>query len=306
VKHYELADEFGKFMHCRAFGIEPGAGDGIPCALRHPNAHLVTTSFWTGFPAREFWSNAKYPNVDYADVHAYVSTSFAPVADRQLMQYDAAYYHVWHSRYLASTRIGKPILRGEGGLDSPDQQNESVLGLRRDSKGVWLHNFLWSGLDSGALHEVYWWSAHIWGEGYDFIGEYKAVRAFLSDVPLGKGGYVDWGGTVTSPSLRVVGQKNAAAGAMHLWVQNRAHTWKNVVDGVAVSPVSGSIVVPGFIPGAAYALERWDTYTTGGRITGVEKLAADSTGRLTVSVASLATDLALKIRPSEPPREGPR
>ena len=151
VKHYELADEFGKFMHCRAFGVEPGAGDGIPCALQHPNAHMVTTSFWKGFPAREFWSNAEYPNVDYADVHAYVSTSFAPDADRQLMQHDAAYYHAWHSRHLASLRVGKPVVRGEAGLDSPGEQSESVLGLNRDSKGVWLHNFLWSGLDSGAL-----------------------------------------------------------------------------------------------------------------------------------------------------------
>ena len=295
--HYQMADEFGKFMHCRAFGVEPGAGDGIPCALQHPNAHMVTTSFWKGFPAREFWSNARYPNVDYADVHAYVSTSFAPDADRQLMQYDAAYYHAWHSRYLASLRVGKPVVRGEAGLDSPGEQSESVLGLKRDSTGVWLHNFLWSGLDAGALHETYWWKTHIWGEGYDFVGAFKAVGAFLGNVPLNRGGYVDWGGTVSNPSLRVVGQKNTSTGSMHLWVQNKAHTWKNVVDRAAIQPASGSITVPGFKPGAAYALERWDTYAPGGRVASAEHLVAESTGTLTVRVDALSTDLALKLRP---------
>ena len=304
TKHYQLADEFGKFMHCRAFGVEPGIGDGAECKLRHPNAHMVTTSFWKGFPAREFWSNAKYPNVDYADVHAYVSTSAAPYADRQLMQHDAAFYHAWHSERFASMRIRKPIVRGEAGLDSPDEQNETVLGLARDSTGVWLHNFLWAGLDSGALHELYWWNTHIWANPANIIGAYRAVSRFLSDVPLNRGRYVDWGGTVTNSSLRAVGQKNTAAGAMHLWVQNRAHTWKNVVDGVAISPASGSVVVPGFSPGARYALERWDTYIPDGRADDIETLTADATGSLTINVASLLTDAAFKIRvePAGTPR----
>ena len=161
---------------------------------------------------------------------------------------------------------------------------------------MWLHNFLWAGLDSGALHELYWWNSHIWANPADIIREYRAVSRFLSDVPLNKGGYVDWGGTVTNPSLRVVGQKNTAAGAMHLWVQNRAHTWKNVVDGAAISPESGSIVVPGFKPATTYALERWDTCVPGGRVESVENVVGDSTGRLTITVESLPADVAFKIR----------
>ncbi len=297
VRHYELADELGKFMHCRAFGIEPGAGDARRCRLNHPNAHLVTTSLWSGFPADQFWRNAKYPNVDYADVHAYVSTSFARPADRRQMQHDAAYYHVWHSRRLASFRVGKPVVRGEAGLDSPGQQSESVLGLRRDRQGVWLHNFLWSGLDAGALHEIYWWNTHIWGDGYDFIGQYKAVSVFMDDVPLNKGGYVDWGGTVSSPSLRVVGQKNTSTGSMHLWVQNKAHTWKNVADGAAIEPVSGTVVIPGFPPGATYALERWNTWESGAHARRAEPVVSDSDGNLTISVASLLSDVAFKLHP---------
>ena len=133
-------------------------------------------------------------------------------------------------------------------------------------------------------------------------GEYKAVSAFLGGVFLNKGGYVDWGGTVSDPSLRVVGQKNTSTGSMHLWVQNKAHTWKNVVNGVAIPPVSGAVTVPGFRPGSAYALERWDTYAPGGRIASVEHVVADPRGRLTIMVEALSADIALKLGP-EAPRE---
>jgi hypothetical protein len=296
TKHYELTDELGKFMHCRAFGVEPGAGDGARCQIQHPNAHLVTTSFWQWFPAPEFWMNTKYPNVDYADVHAYVSTSFAPYADRALMQHDAAYFHTWHSSSLRTIGVGKPIVRGEGGLDSPDQQSESVLGIGRDTTGVWLHNFLWSGIDSGGLYELYWWNTHIWTGAFDHRAAYRAVQTFMADVPLNKGGYVDWGGTVNNAALRVVGQKNPATGSLHLWVQNRQRTWKNVVDGIAIAPVSGELVVPGFKPNTSVPIERWDTSVPAGRIASVENVTTDAQGNLKITVVGLQADVALKAR----------
>ncbi len=41
-----------------------------------PSRHMVTTSFWHSLPNREFWSNANYPDVDYVDLHAYISTGW--------------------------------------------------------------------------------------------------------------------------------------------------------------------------------------------------------------------------------------
>ena len=55
--HYGLADAFAAYMH-----------------QTEPSRHMVTTSMWASFPVDSFWGNAKYPNIDYADVHAYVST----------------------------------------------------------------------------------------------------------------------------------------------------------------------------------------------------------------------------------------
>jgi len=151
TQHYELTDEMGKFMHCTVFGATVGAGDGQQCGLKHPNSHLVTTSFWTSFPATQFWKNASYPNVDYADLHAYVSTSDIGISSTELakMQWDSAYFHLGHSKEIGGWKLGKPAVRGEAGLDSRSAQEE-LADLAKDTKGIWLHKFLWSTLDSGA------------------------------------------------------------------------------------------------------------------------------------------------------------
>jgi len=45
-----------------------------------PSQHMVTTSFWHSFPNIEFWSNPNYSAIDYADLHAYVSTGWGTTA----------------------------------------------------------------------------------------------------------------------------------------------------------------------------------------------------------------------------------
>ena len=213
-RHYELADEFGRFMHYGVFGEAPGGG------FDHPNDHLVTTSFWHSFPAREFWGDAQYPHLDYADMHAYVSTSFAPAAEKDAMQWDAARYHLWHSRVAGAAGLGKPVVRGEAGLDTPARQDERALGLQRDRKGVWLHNFLWAGLDAGGLYEMYWWRSHLNGAQGDFRREYQRVGRFLAGLDLNKGGH-GLGRDDERPALRVVGQKHVKAGRMHCGFRTR-------------------------------------------------------------------------------------
>jgi hypothetical protein len=294
TRHYEMADEFGKFMHSRVFEVEPGVGDGIRSSYDHPNDHLVSTSFWHSFPALQFWANPKYPNVDYADIHAYISTSHAPAAEKEKMQWDAAHYHIWHSNDLGGRRIGKPVLRGEAGMDKPGQQSDSALGIGRDITGIWLHNYLWSGLHSGGLYELYWWTSHIWSPERDLRKTYKLLSLFLSGLNLNKGGYADWGGTVSNSSVRVVGQKNTASGFLHLWIQNRDHTWKNVVDGKPISPVSGEISVPGFAANKIFTLEFWDTYAEEKSILASQQATTDSQGNLRIMVQSLEKDVALR------------
>jgi len=289
VRHYQLADEFGKFMHFTVFGVSPQA------SFDHPDDHLVTTSFWHSFPAAQFWANPEYRHIDYADLHAYVSTTFAPPSERRKMQSDAAYYHLWHSQFVAAARIGKPVVRGEAGLDVPGRQDESALGLQRDREGVWLHNFLWSRLDAGGLYEIYWWRSHISNKQNDLTRSYRLVRQFLSELDVNKGGYEDWHGTVSNAAMRVVGQKNLRAGTMHLWVQNTNHTWKNVVDQAAIPSISGVILVPGFKPGTKYDLEWWDTWAAEKAVR-TEQVVASRSGDVRIEIRDLGKDLALKLR----------
>jgi hypothetical protein len=277
-------------MHYGVFGEAARSG------FDHPNDHLVTTSFWHSFPAKEFWANPQYPHVDYADIHAYVSTSFAAPAEKDRMKLDEAYYHLWHSQAVAAARVGKPVVRGEAGLDLPSRQDERALGLQRDRAGVWLHNFLWAGLDAGALYEIYWWRSHIAGPQGDHRSHYRRVSSFLATLDLNKGGYVDWGGTVSTPALRVVGQKHGAAGRMHLWIQNTAHTWKAVADAVPVEPASGSINVPGFVAGRDYDVDWLDTWTD--RAPDRRQVKADKAGALALQVNALTSDVAVSVRPA--------
>jgi hypothetical protein len=290
-RHYELADEFGKFMHYGVFGEQARS------EFDHPNDHLVTTSFWHSFPVKEFWANPQYAHVDYADIHAYVSTSFAPGAEKDVMQLDAAYYHTWHSQNVAAAHLGKPVVRGEAGLDVANRQDEQALGVQRDRKGVWLHNFLWAGLDAGGLYEIYWWRSHIFGPQGDHRPAYRRVGDFLSTLDLNKGGYVDWGGTVSSPALRVVGQKFPKASRMHLWIQNTAHTWKSVADGAPIAPASGSIRVPGFAAGREYDVDWWDTWID--RAPERRRVTSDAVGTILLDVDALVSDVAVTVRATD-------
>ena len=304
TQHYALTDELGKFMHCQVFGVEVPAGDAQKCTYDHPNHHLVTTSFWHSFPAVQFWMSPDYPNVDYADVHAYISTSQVgiPPVELEKMQWDAAYYHLGHSQELAGWDIGKHIVRGEAGIDSVNQQVEQPE-LSLDHQGVWLHNYLWSTIDPGALVELYWWGENRESQpgpdGQTGLHEiYGYFHDFISDIPLNNGSYQDAGASATDANLRLVGQKDPGRDRAHLWVQNKNHTWKNVVDGVGnISGLSGTITLTGFTPDATLAVQ-WHAFTTQGLPTITNStLTTSPAGSLTLTLPAdqNITDVGIKI-----------
>ncbi|MBI4129935.1 hypothetical protein HY468_01315, partial [Candidatus Roizmanbacteria bacterium] len=259
--HYAQTDEMGKTFNCRVFGKTIGFNDAQDCTYDHPNAHMVSTSFWHSFPAGAFWKNTIYPNVDYADVHAYISTSnglnYSSPCSKAEMSNDAAAYHECHSRQYYGRSIGKPIIRGEAGMDAAGNQSSTILNIQRDTDGIWLHNYIWAGLSDGGLIEQYWWvgehidysiTTYITGTAgnqppapypvcdtpvfetannrwrfkcyFDNRDEYANYYNFVKDILLNKGGYVDAAPAVGNPNLRVWGQKNTIAGNAHVWIQN--------------------------------------------------------------------------------------
>jgi hypothetical protein len=284
-RHHILADELGAYM--RQFA---------------PNHHLVSTSTWHSFPKTAFWTNWNYPNVDFADVHLYVprDASYTVRIDNSQPQVAGAndYADTAAATYNLATligAIGKPVIRGETGFvvsgsEPPDPQ------LLPDRDGVWLHNFIWGGIGPGGLIESYWYDRfHIYGrsgDGVDLRNRFRSYYEFIKDVPLNSGSYRDAAATSSNPLLRAWGQKDTANGRLHLWIQNKEHTWRNVLAG-PVPPASGVVTVSGFSPNTPHSVEWWDTRA--GTTTGTETLFSDSTGALVIEVMNLQSDMAVRI-----------
>lgn len=293
--HYATTDELGKYMRCTVFGNTVGSGDAQTCTANNPNAHLVSTSFWHSFPANEFWKNANYPNVDYANVHAYISTSQVGIPQSELiaMQDDAALYHYRHSQELAGWNIGKPIIRGESGMDAIGNQDPNALGIQQDTTGVWFHNFLWSQLDPGGLIESYFWKEHLYNSNYDHRSLSTIFSQFIQDIPLQGGGYDDIAASSTNAQIVVLGQFNADTNKGHLWIKNKNYNWKNAIDGINGSPASTTITIPNLQSQKTYKLTWYDTWT--GQQTSTQNITANANGQLIIDINELTTDTALKI-----------
>lgn len=262
--HYQQTDDLAKFIH------ETDAHD-----------HLATTSLWHSFPYNSFWGNPAYPNLDYADIHAYTLTTW--LGDKDQMERDFAFYHKIHSQDVWEKNIGKPVVRGEAGIwDLRDQ-------VENDHQGVWLHNFLWAQLYHGGMYEIYWWGHNIREDNLYHL--YQEYRSFMDEIPLSSGFYQDAQAQVDNENLRAWGQKDVTHGKAHLWIQNKQHTWRNVVDGVPISPINGTVTIPDMQPGP-YTVEWWDTYS--GTVMKTETVDAGSALVLTLPHA-LSDDVAAKI-----------
>jgi len=268
--------------------------------------HMATTSFWTSFPATKFWGNPTYESVDYADVHAYISTGW--IKDRSL-ESDAAKYHIVYSDatrdMLLATGKNMPIVRGEAGLDVLETQNEQDA-LANDINGVWLHNYTWAMLHSGGMYELYWWSDNIRSKpGPDgdtsngLFDIFVPYNDFMGNIPLNAGGYVDI--NVSAPSgTRVVGQKNnngSGSNKAHLWIQDTNHKWRSPGSG----NLSGSITISGMKASTSFAVEFWRFNTKGQLTKSSQNISSNSSGQLTINFSpssyngSAIVDTAVKI-----------
>jgi len=273
TNHWLLANELGKFMH-----------------QFEANKHLVTTSFWSGFPYH-FWKNTSgdYSELDYADQHLYINQSNPLFNDTALASYDLSMLR--GAKF--SSGANKPLMRGEIGFIF-DNQN---LFAQNISQGLWLHNLIWAGLNSGGGIESYWngppTNGQIYKSGsHDYRSEYKQFYDFVSDIPLNNGNYQDIGAQVNNANLRVWGQKDLLNNRAHFWVQNRLHTWKNVADGIAIAPINETIKFIGFEVNKNYKVEKWQFSPL---IVANESVLSNDQGEIDISIQNLTTDAAFKI-----------
>ncbi len=97
--------------------------------------------------------------------------------------------------------------------------------------------------------------------------------------------------------MRVLGQLDPDGKQAHLWIQNTGHTWQNVVAGVPIQAISGSVSLEGFSPGGRYAVHWWDTYQPdpSGQIFATQIVVAEPDGTIHLSINNLESDTAVQI-----------
>lgn len=157
--HFALTDELGQYMHCEVFGQT--VIDGQKCTFNHPNDHLVSTSMWHSFPKTQFWANANFPNVDFADIHQYISkdgsiTQYIPSGRAPVHYFDTVLATSELSLSTPLSGTGKPIVRGETGF-TDNQSEPATFDLLHDKDGIWLHNMIWAGVNHGGLYDAGNW-----------------------------------------------------------------------------------------------------------------------------------------------------
>jgi hypothetical protein len=257
--------------------------------LNDDHVHTLYIAFQNGF------GTGGYAWIDNVELiapdgrRAYLNGEF----DLTSIISDSAHLHSSLSSQIggrALTGPRKPVTRGEVALgDDEDYRGDGEHDQRRDTQGVWLHNFLWAQINPGGLYELYWDATNI--RRYDLYFHFRAFRDFMDGIPLNNGRYENARATASHPDLLVLGQADRLAGRGHLWIRHRQYTWRNVVDGVVIPPVSGQITVPDLVTGT-YRITWWDPWAG---VPTASQLVTTSSTTLTVSLpAPLSADVALR------------
>ncbi len=320
ANHWALADEFGKYMKCGVFGQNPVADPtvGNVCRFTQPDAHPVTTSFWgSAYPWR-FWNNsdALYADLDYADQHFYADLANANMPS--LAYYDSAYFSYWLST-LNNFGPGKikPFIRGETAWNFT---GTDYFGTNAEG-GVWLHDFIWAGINYGGLMEQFFAGGNLTkqiydipktGPTFDHRPMFKPYYDFIKNIPLNNGNYHDASASATLDTVRVWGQKDMVNNRAHLWIQNTRHTWCTVIGTVLGCPqpawstlssaqkrLSGTVALNGFTPSTTFPIEWWQFDDHAQNIaTPSATITSNATGTITLNLDQLpatVVDTGVKI-----------
>jgi hypothetical protein len=164
-------------------------------------------------------------------------------------------------------------------------------------------------LHPGGLYELYWWGGNIskqpGPDGKPGLYEiYRYYNDFIQDIPLNNGQYQSIQASVSNPNLRLTGQIDLENQRAHMWVQNKAHTWRNVVDGTAnIAGIKGEIKFSGFQPNATLKVE-WHAFTTQGTPSiRTSTVKADGSGTVTLTLPDnpQLTDVGIKLEAIQDP-----
>ena len=285
-----------------------------------PRHILMSNSFW-GYWVEVFWADPQRGHLlDYSDKHWYAREGSAnPELVSAIWQDSAAYVRECRNRfqeYAAGFNYRKPIVRGEGGVwHSGFGQHPEIA---QEPQGIYYHKKLWAHLGLlGYTCDGEWYprlfvpysQSQFPTDEADLFKMFAAYQNLVRGEPFNNGHFWEIGsdlaGSSTITLTNLVGNLRAwgVRDNNHalVWVDNAAHTWRNVVNGVAIPPASARLLIPGFQAGREYMVEWWDTYQSDPtqQVTARHKVTAQLDGSLAIIVTNLANDLALKILPGQ-------
>jgi hypothetical protein len=277
-KHWDTTEAFAKY---------------IKQVDAHPK--LATTSFWCCWRP-DFWSNKAgvYGSVDYADIHDYTqvdgNSALREFTGQSPDYRDFADWRYRTSLMVKNSNVGKPTLMGEIGIA---RDWGPIAELQVPNTGVWYHNLLWVELADAVTYGFgYWFPEHI--EQFNRMNISKPFYDFVKSLDFNKGGYSALGTVNLSDSnLRAYGQKNLARDRAVIWIQNRNHTWQNVLNNPnGTFPLSGTVTIP-MNANKSYPVLYYNTFTAS--IVKTSTVNSNSTGSLTIDISGLSKDIALKV-----------
>lgn len=258
--------------------------------LNDNNTHELSIHFQNGFGTG---GNAWIDNIELIAPdgrRAYLNGEF----DLTLITADSAHLSSGLSLQIggrAVTGPRKPVTRGEVAIgDDNDYRGDDQHDQRNDTQGVWLHNFVWAQINPGGLYELYWDQTNI--VRYNLYFHFKAFRDFMNGISLNNGRYADARASASHPDVIVLGQSDRVTGRGHLWIRHRQYTWRNVVDGVTITPVNSQITIPDVATGN-YRVTWWNAWNG---TPSTSQIVSAPTGALVVSLpAPLASDIAMQF-----------
>lgn len=275
------------------------------------NAPLLTDSLSVGANAGDI--NGRSP-LDVVSIHVYQdeTTDYsAPVKSGSPLIFpaadwadSAAWTHDFNAILSATNPtygFGKPMIKGEGEIVSAGLDGyTNKFFTPTDDGGIYTHKKIWQGaVDPGAVIDLMGWhpeetiyrsSAPV----FDRRPMFKIAADWRAAVApnINNGHYVDAGATAADSNLRVTGQKDLTNKRGHLWIDNKTHTWKRVVDSASATAASGTVAVPG-MPAGTYDVSWYDTYA--GAVSATGTATSDGTTMTLTLPAPTSTDLAVSF-----------
>jgi hypothetical protein len=245
-----------------------------------PAKHLTTNSLGSSGFWPEMW---EMPENEFSQMHNYYG--WHRPEDEELAHDMAGFALKWLEPV---SKFPKPYLFAEFGIIREKPDFRALCD--RDTEGVHLHNGLWAPLAHGAAGTgaLWWWGQYV--DPKNLYSHFLPVAKFTSDVPWTTQGFRRAAVQADHPRVRVLGLQGKSMSLF--WVQNKDHTWGNVVSSKPIAPIEGAHLNIHDLPQGHYRAEFWNTWTG---VVSQETDVRSTRNGTDVEIPRLERDLALKL-----------